>query len=109
MSGCTETCAASGSRPPGSSRGTLLDRWVTILGLLGLGSGPQQDVFAVERGVERRFGPDVLPLADLVPGYERNAHAARTLLGLLEQYVELHPAMVAAVREVLGAAEREQS
>ena len=75
-------------------QGYAVDRWVTILGLLGLGSGPQQDVFAIDRGAERRFAPDLLPLADLVPGYERNAHAARTLLGLLERHVELDPAML---------------
>jgi hypothetical protein len=86
-------------------QGYAVDRWVTILGLLGLGRGPQQDVFVVDRGVERRFGPDLLPLTDLVPGYERNAHAARTLLGLLDRHVELDPAMLAAVSEVLERAE----
>ena len=86
-------------------QGYAVDRWVTILGLLGLGSGPQQDVFAIDRGAERRFAPDLLPLADLVPGYERNAHAARTLLGLLERHVELDPAMLAAVRQVLARSE----
>ena len=45
---------------------------------------------------ERRFGPDLLPLADLVPGYERNAHAAATLLRLLEAHVALDPTIVAA-------------
>ena len=86
-------------------QGYAVDRWVTILGLLGLGRGPQQDVFVIDRGVERRFGPDLLPLADLVPGYERNAHAAHTLLGLMERHVELDPAMLAAVREALDGAE----
>jgi hypothetical protein len=86
-------------------QGYAVDRWVTILGLLGLGNGPQQDVFVIDRGVERRFGPDLLPLADLVPGYERNAHAARTLLGLLERHVELDPGMLAAVRDVLAQAD----
>ena len=86
-------------------QGYAVDRWVTILGLLGLGRGPQQDVFAVDRGVERRFGPDLLLLADLVPGYEHNAHAARTLLRLMEQHVELDPAMLAAVHGVLELAD----
>jgi len=85
-------------------QGYAVDRWVTILGLLGLGTGPQQDVFVIDRGAERRFGPDLLPLADLVPGYERNAHAASTLLGLLEAHVELDPAIVAAVRGLLARA-----
>jgi hypothetical protein len=86
-------------------QGYAVDRWVTILGLLGLATGPQQDAFVIERGVERRFGAALLPLADLVPGYERNAHAARTLLGLMEQHVELDPGMLAAVHDVLTQAE----
>jgi hypothetical protein len=82
-------------------QGYALDRWVTILDHLGLGTGTRQDVFVVDRGVERRFGPDVLPLADLIPGYERNADAAQTLLALLERHVELDPTIVAAVRDLI--------
>ncbi|GAA2498295.1 hypothetical protein [Terrabacter carboxydivorans] len=85
-------------------QGYAVDRWVTILGNLGLGRGDRQDVFVVDRGVERRFGPELLPLADLVPGYERNAHAAATLLALLEEHVELDPTIVAAVRDLIGRA-----
>ncbi|WP_256793201.1 hypothetical protein [Terrabacter sp. Ter38] len=83
-------------------QGYAVDRWITVLGHLGLGRGAQQDVFVVDRGVERRFGPDLLPLADLVPGYERNAHAAATLLRLLEAHVELEPTIVAAVRDLIA-------
>src|SRR6478736_1467110 len=83
-------------------QGYAVDRWVTVLDHLGLGAGTRQDVFVVDRGVERRFGPDLLPLADLVPGYERNAHAAATLLRLLEAHVELDPTIVAAVRDLIG-------
>ena len=88
-------------------QGYAVDRWVTVLGHLGLGRGAQQDVFVVDRGVERRFGPELLPLADLVPGYERNAHAAATLLGLLETHVELDPTIVAAVRGLIARAARD--
>ena len=88
-------------------QGYAVDRWVTVLGHLGLGAGAPQDVFVVDRGVERRFGADVLPLADLVPGYERNAHAAATLLGLLEAHVELDPTIVAAVRDLVARAAAE--
>jgi len=83
-------------------QGYAVDRWVTVLDHLGLGRGARQDVFVVDRGVERRFGPELLPLADLVPGYERNAHAAATLLGLLEAHVELDPTIVAAVRDLVA-------
>ena len=83
-------------------QGYAVDRWVTVLGHLGLGSGDAQDVFVVDRGVERRFGPDLLPLAELVPGYERNALAAETLLRLLEAHVALDPTIVAAVRDLIA-------
>ena len=82
-------------------QGYAVDRWITILGLLGLGTGAQQDVFVIDRGAERRFPPELLPLADLVPGYERNGHAAATLLGLLEAHVELDPSIVAGVRALI--------
>ena len=82
-------------------QGYAVDRWITILGHLGLGSGDRQDLFVIDRGVERRFPTDLLPLADLVPGYERNAHAAQTLLGLLQRHVELDPSIVAAVRDLI--------
>ncbi len=39
-----------------------------------------------------------------MPGYERNAHAAATLLGLLEAHVELDPTIVAAVRDLVARA-----
>jgi len=85
-------------------QGYAVDRWVTVLGQLGLGRGEQQDAFAIDRGVERRFDPELLPLADLVPGYERNAHAAATLLRLLVAHVELNPTIVAAVRDLVRRA-----
>jgi len=85
-------------------QGYAVDRWITILGRLGLGSRAQQDAFVIDRSVERRFPPELLPLADLVPGYERNAHAAATLLGLLEEHVALDPSIVAEVRGLIERA-----
>ncbi len=90
-------------------QGYALDRWVTVLDHLGLGSGTRQDVFVIDRGVERRFGPDVLPLAELLPGYERNADAAETLLGLLERHVELDPTIVGAVRGLIARVRAERA
>lgn len=83
-------------------QGYAVDRWITVLGHLGLGNGPQQDVFVLDRGAERRFSPDVLPLADLVPGYDHNPEAAATLLDLLESHVELDPTIVGAVRAMVA-------
>ena len=85
-------------------QGYAVDRLTTVLGLLGVGSGRQQDVFAVERGVERRFTTAQLPVAELVPGYERNGNAAPPS-GMLEQHVELDPTIVTAVHELIARAE----
>src|SRR5215218_559309 len=46
-----------------------VDRLLTYLELTE--NVPAQDEFVVERGAEQRFGPDVLPLGELVPGYDR--------------------------------------
>lgn len=92
-------------------QGYAVDRWIAVLGLLGLGHGPQQDAFVVERGAERRFGSDLLPLGRLVPGYEHNGAAAGTLLALLQTHTDVDPAIGSAVadlveRSIAAAAER---
>jgi hypothetical protein len=85
-------------------QGYAVDRVITMLDLLH-GTSPQ-DVFAVERGVERRFGPDVLPLADFVLGYERNREAALAILEWLEAHVEVNPVIADAVRELTATSPR---
>ena len=77
-------------------QGHAVDRIITMLRLLK-GTAPQ-DAFGVERGVERSFGPDVLPLASFVPGYERNREAALAILDWLEERAEVNAALAAAVR-----------
>ena len=57
-------------------------------------------MFAVERGVEARIPADMLPLASLVPGYERNREAALAILGWLEAHAEVSPVLAAAIREL---------
>jgi hypothetical protein len=75
-----------------------VDRVLTIAGLQADGAG-QQDLFAVERGAELRFGAE-LPLAAMVPGYERNREAALAILAWLEQRTAVDPALGAAIREL---------
>lgn len=79
-----------------------VDRLLTFLDLTGGAVSAAHDPFAVERGAERRFPGDVLPLAELVPGYERNGEAALAILDWLEARVEVSPALADAIRE-LGA------
>jgi hypothetical protein len=70
-----------------------VERLLTYLDLTGA-SGVRQDEFVIERGVERRFGPDALPLARMVPGYERNKEAALAILEWIEEREEV-PAVLA--------------
>ena len=73
-------------------------RVVTIAGLHA-GGADQQDVFAVERGAERRFGAS-LPLGSMVPGYNRNRQAALAILEWLEVHADVDPSLAAAIREL---------
>ncbi len=77
-----------------------VDRLLTHLELTE--PGPRQDMFVIERGVERRWGPDVLPLAQLVPGYDRNREAALAILGWLEARAEVDPMLAAEIRRLAG-------
>jgi hypothetical protein len=77
-----------------------VDRAITLLGLLGEAAGEQQDAFAVERGVERRFVAGRLPLAELMPGYERNHEAALAMLAWLEARADVDQRLASAVREL---------
>jgi hypothetical protein len=58
-------------------------------------------VFVVERGSERRFGPEVLPLATLVPGYAHNREAALVMLEWLEARTEVSDVLATAIRQLL--------
>jgi hypothetical protein len=77
-----------------------IDRLLTFLDLSGQAATPAQDPFGVERGAERRFPADVLPLAAMVPGYEHNIEAALAILKWLEARVEVSPALADAIREL---------
>jgi hypothetical protein len=77
-----------------------VDRAVTLLGLLDDEAGKQQDLIAIERGAERRFGPDRLPLSELMPGYDRNREAALAMLVWLEAHADVDQRLASAVREL---------
>jgi hypothetical protein len=76
-----------------------VDRLLTFLELTEA-DGRRQDEFAIERGVERRFGPDVLPLAAMVPGYGRNREAAMAILEWLESRAEVDPTLASEIRRL---------
>ena len=79
-----------------------VDRLITFLDLTTSGRRPRQDPFAIERGAELRFGPDVLPLASLLPGYEGNREAALTMLAWLEARADVDQVLAAAIRALAG-------
>jgi hypothetical protein len=78
-----------------------VDRVLTFLDLTQSGGGSRQDVFVVERGAERRFGPDVLPLSSLAPGYDHNREAAIAMLEWLEARADVNRALAAAIRQLV--------
>jgi hypothetical protein len=76
-----------------------VDRVLTIAELQAGGAGGRQDVFAVERGAELRFGAGV-PLAAMAPGYGRNREAALAILAWLEAHAGVDAALAAAIRKL---------
>ena len=79
-----------------------VNRLLHLLELTEPGDSPRQDAFVIERGVEKRFGPDVLPLASMIPGYERNREAALTILEWLETRADVDPTLAGAIRRLAG-------
>lgn len=77
-----------------------IDRLLTFLELTDPAASAKQDVFVVERGAERRFGAEVLPLAQLAPGYAQNREAALAMLEWLEARTEVSTVLAAAIRHL---------
>jgi len=78
-----------------------VDRLINFLELRARDGGRRQDPFTIERGIERRFGADPLPLSTMVPGYSANRQAAAAILEWLEARVEVDPSLGAAIRTLL--------
>lgn len=76
-----------------------VERLLTYLELTGA-AGARQDEFVIERGVERRFSPEDLPLAQMVPGYDRNPEAALAILEWLEARVEVPATLAREIRRL---------
>jgi hypothetical protein len=80
---------------------SAVDRLLAFLDLHEAGATPQQDVFVVERGAEKRFGPE-LPLSSFVPGYDHNREAALAILIWLEARADVDPSLAGAIRDLCG-------
>jgi hypothetical protein len=77
-----------------------VNRLLRLLELTEPGLGLRQDAFVIERGAETRYGPDVLPLAAMIPGYERNGEAALAILAWLEARADVDASVAAAIRRL---------
>jgi hypothetical protein len=62
----------------------------------------QDDPYAIERRIEKKYQEARQLLKGLKPGYERNLEAARYALGFLETNFKPDPAMVKAIKDRLG-------
>ncbi len=78
-----------------------VDRLINFLELSATDDGRRQDPFTIERGTEKRFGAELLPLSTMVPGYTANREAAAAILAWLEERVEVDPSLGAAIRRLL--------
>jgi hypothetical protein len=78
-----------------------VDRLLTYLELTSP-APPRQDPFALERGVEKRFGPDLPPLSKIVLGYDRNREAALAVLGWLEARADVDQTLASEIRRLAG-------
>jgi hypothetical protein len=79
-----------------------VDRAIDLLNLTQAGTATHRDLFEPTRRVEQAFGPDVLPLAELIPGYGRNGPAARAMLTWLRARFAVDPVIGAAIEALLA-------
>jgi len=80
-------------------QGYAVDRAIALLNLARSGVG--RDPFDGSRRVEQAYAASELPLADLVPGYERNFDAAAAMLAWLEARYFTDPVITGAIRSLL--------
>ncbi|MEU6415332.1 hypothetical protein [Microbispora sp. NPDC046933] len=79
-----------------------VDRVIALLRLTTVRAHDRRDPFEPSRRVEQAYSPDVLPLAEMVPGYERNRQAATVTLNWLEQRFAVDPVIADAIRRLLS-------
>ncbi|MGN6333122.1 MAG: hypothetical protein ACTHOD_15970 [Motilibacteraceae bacterium] len=79
-----------------------VDRAISLLDLTEPSPTRRRDPFESSRRVEQAYGPDVLPLARMVPGYEHNIEAAAVTLAWLRERFTCDPVITDAVRQLLA-------
>jgi hypothetical protein len=78
-----------------------VDRVIALLNLTSTQGQYRRDPFEPSRRVEQAYPPDVLPLAAMVPGYERNRQAAQCTLTWLDERFAVDPVIARAIRQLL--------
>ncbi|MFI6451255.1 hypothetical protein ACIBF6_06840 [Streptosporangium amethystogenes] len=81
-----------------------VDRVIALLHLTSARVHHRRDPFEPSRRVEQAYSPDVLPLAEMVPGYEHNRQAASVTLAWLEERFAVDTVIADAVRRLLPVA-----
>ena len=81
-----------------------VDRVISLLNLTAE-ARHRRDPFEPSRRVEQAYPPEVLPLAEMVPGYEGNLAAARTTFEWLRHRFAVHPVIGDAIRDLLYEAD----
>ena len=83
-----------------------MDRLVSLLALSGPTHRPAATRSTGPAGWSRPGPRDVLPLADLVPGYPHNVAAASAALAWLRARHEVDPAIGGAIDALIATARR---
>lgn len=78
-----------------------VDHVISLLRLTNPNPHHRRDPFEPSRRVEQAYAPDMLPLARMVPGYERNREAAAFTLTWLKERFEVDEVIAAAIESVL--------
>jgi hypothetical protein len=78
-----------------------VDRIIALLHLTQQRATATRDVFEPSRRVEQAFPPEVLPLAEMIPGYQANAQAAQATLTWLQARFPVDPVIAEATERLI--------
>jgi len=81
-------------------------RGLALLRLTGSESASRRDPFDPSRRAEQAFPSDVLPLAEMIPGYGANVAAAAATLTWLQDRFDVDPVSAAAIDDLIETARR---
>ena len=83
-----------------------VDRVLALLRLTESEPASRRDPFDPSRRAEQAFPPEVLPLGEMIPGYDANAAAAAAMLAWLRDRFDVDPAIGAAIDDLIDTGRR---